>query len=177
MSTAELLANMPDDGNRYELVGGVLRMMSPAGGRHGRIAVGISILLGIHVKENDLGATFAAETGFKIATDPDTVGAPDAAFVTRAKIDSLEDDSGYLPFAPDLAVEVVSPSDSFASVEEKAFDWIDARTQLVLVVVPESRSVHAYRSRKNISVHAEGEIVDADDAVAGWKLEVSKIFH
>ena len=51
MSTAELLANMPDDGNRYELVGGVLRMLSPAGGRHGRIAVGISILLGIHVKE------------------------------------------------------------------------------------------------------------------------------
>ena len=82
-----------------------------------------------------------------------------------------------MPFAPDLAVEVVSPSDSFASVEEKAFDWIDAGTQLVLVVVPESRSVHAYRSRKNISVHAEGEIVDADDAVAGWKLEVSKIFH
>ena len=112
-----------------------------------------------------------------IRDSPDTVRAPDAAFVTQAKMDKLDDDSGYLPFAPDLAVEVVSPSDSFAAVEEKAFDWIDAGTQLVLVVVPESRSVHAYRSRKNILVHGVDELVDADDAVTGWKLDVSRIFH
>jgi len=157
MSTADSLAKMPDDGNRYELVGGELRMMTPAGGRHGRVTVRLNKLLAIHVDDNHLGATFAAETGFKIAVNPETVRAPDAAFVCQEKIDKLEDDSGYLPFAP-------------------AFGWLDAGTQLVLIVVPESKTIHSYRSRTSIIVNGVGEEIDADDVVSGWKFNVADAF-
>jgi Uma2 family endonuclease len=72
-----------------------------------------------------------------------------------------------LPFAPDLAVEVVSPYDSFASVEEKALSWLNAGTKLVLIAVPQSRSVHAYRSKTEMSIYGEGEFIEADDVVPG----------
>jgi len=176
MKTAEQLARLPDDGNRYELIDGVLSMMSPAGGRHGRIAAKINKLLAIHVDDNNLGVTFAAETGFLISTNPDTVRAPDAAFVCKKKMDQLDDDSGFLPFAPELAVEVISPNDKFAAVENKAFSWLDAGTQLVLIIEPESEAVHAYRSRSNIIVLTSGEIIDANDVVAGWTVQVKELF-
>ena len=176
MSTAELLSQLPDDGNRYELVLGELRMMSPAGGRHGRIAARINKLLTNHVDDHELGATFAAETGFRIAVDPDTVRAPDAAFVSQQKMEELDDDAGFLPFSPDLAVEVVSPSDTFSGVEEKAFSWLDAGTKIVLIVEPDSKSVHVYKSRDSISVHQTGDAVDVGDAVPSWKFRVPEIF-
>lgn len=176
VNTAEQLAQMPSDGNRYELVQGVLNMMSPAGGRHGRVTVRINKLLAIHVDDHRLGETFAAETGFLLARNPDTVRAPDAAFVGQDKMNTLEDDSGFLPFAPDLAVEVVSPNDTFADVENKAFAWLDSGTRLVLIVEPESETVHAYRSRSNIAVLKSTEVLDAMDAVPGWSVKVSEFF-
>lgn len=176
-STAEQLARLPSDGKRYELVEGVLKMMSPAGGRHGRIAGRVFKLLVNHVDEHELGYAFAAETGFMISREPDTVRAPDAAFVNRARMSEVEDDSGFLPFAPDLAVEVVSPHDSFAEVENKALSWLEAGTQLVLIVEPESETVHAYRSRSLIVVLKSTEILDASDAVDGWKVSVSDLFN
>ncbi len=151
-------------------------MMSPAGGRHGRIAGRAFKLLANHVDDKKLGVAFAAETGFRISSDPDTVRAPDAAFVCREKMDQLDDDSGFLPFAPQLAVEVVSPSDTFAAVEQKAFSWLDAGTQSVLIVEPESETLHVYRSRSNITVYQRGEVVDANDVVAGWTVSVEELF-
>ena len=177
MKTAEQLAQLPDDGNRYELVEGILKMMSPAGGRHGRIAARIGTLLGAHVHERKLGVVFAAETGFRIGENPDTVRAPDAAFVCQEKMATVEDETGFLPFAPDLAVEVISPSDAFASVEEKAFCWLDAGTQTVLIVEPESKSLHVYKSRSDIVVLQSGDEFDASDVVAGWKLKVTEVFQ
>ena len=176
MKTAEDLALISDDGNRYELIEGELKVMSPAGGRHGRIAVRINKLLAIHVDDNHLGATYAAETGFIIAVNPDTVRAPDGAFVRKEKIASLDDDSGFLPFAPDLAVEVVSPTDSFASIERKALMWLKAGTQLVLILEPESKTAHVYRSRTDIAVYGVGDIIDAADVVKDWKFAVSDVF-
>ena len=176
MITAEHLAMMSDDGNRYELIEGELKMMSPAGGRHGRIAARFNKMLAIHVDENLLGATFAAETGFRVAENPDTVRAPDGAFVRQQKMDELDDDTGFLPFAPDLAVEVVSPNDSFALVENKAFAWLDAGTRLVLILEPESKTAHTYRSRSEIRIYGNNEIVDVADVVASWQFAVSEIF-
>lgn len=176
MTSAEQLALMGDDGFRYELVNGELTMLSPAGGRHGRIAVRINKLLAIHVDDHGLGATFAAETGFKITANPDTVRAPDGAFVRQQKMESLVDDTGYLPFAPDLAVEVISLTDSFSAVENKAFAWLDAGTDLVLVIDPESKTAHLYRSRTDITVARPGEIIDASAAVPDWQFGVDEIF-
>ena len=91
-------------------------------------------------------------------------------------MDQLDNDSGFLPFAPDLAVEVVSPNDTFAAVEKKAFSWLQAGTQLVLIVEPESQTVHAYRSHSNILVMKSGEVIDANDVVVGWTAPVEKLF-
>lgn len=177
MKTAEQLAALPDDGKRYELIEGELTVMSPAGGRHGRIAVRINKLLAIHVDDNRLGATFAAETGFRIGTNPDTVRAPDGAFVSQETMDKLEDDTGYLPFAPDLAVEVVSPNDSFSSVESKAFAWLNGGSKLVLIFDPEAKTAHAYRSFSEIAIYRMGETIDAGDVVPEWQVAVSEIFE
>lgn len=81
--TADELFVMPHNGYRFELIKGELRQMPPAGSQHGRIAAKIGIRLGIFVERNDLGETYATETGFIIDTAPDTVRAPDASFVSN----------------------------------------------------------------------------------------------
>ncbi len=173
--TAEELFSMAVDGYRLELIRGNLNMMSPAGGRHGRVAYRISQLLGNHVEANHLGQIYAAETGFQIATGPDTVLAPDVAFVDRSRLIDL-DDTGYLPLAPDLVVEVLSPSDRFSRVEVKALTWLEAGTKLVLIVDPEAKLVHRYVSRQQIDIYQVGETIDCSAAVSGFDLNLSEIF-
>ncbi len=109
---------MPDDGFRYELVQGELRQMNPAGNVHGRVTMSVAWRLAHYVDENRLGTVYAAETGFRLSSNPDTVRAPDVAFVSRARVEAVGEVEGFWPEAPDLAIEVVSPGDSFAEVEE-----------------------------------------------------------
>jgi Uma2 family endonuclease len=174
--TAKQLAAMPDDGNRYELVKGELRMMSPAGGRHGRVAFNLGLMLGNHVLERQLGVVYAAETGFLIERDPDTVRAPDVAFIGSARAQEIADEVGYVPLAPDLVGEVVSPSDSFSEVEEKALRWLKCGTRMVLVLDPACRTVHVYRAADEIVVLDESASLDAGNVVPGWKLRVRDLF-
>ena len=138
------------------------------------MAVGLSLAL--HVKTNDLGIAYAAETGFRLASKPDTVRAPDAAFVRKERAGEMRKVQGYLPGAPDLAVEVVSPGDTYSEVVEKAFDWIDAGTRLVVVVDPRRRHVTLYRSRDDIRVLSESEVLDAGDVVPEWRVPVRELF-
>ena len=174
--TAEELVAMPADGKRYELVHGELRMMSPAGGQHGRIAMKIGRLLGNYVEAHQLGEVFAAETGFLLATNPDTVRAPDVAFVRADRYAQIKDVRSFLPIAPDLAVEVVSPNDSSSYVEEKANAWIRFGVPLVLVVDPANQSIRAYREQTAIDVYFAGGRIDVTDVVDGWVCEVDAIF-
>ena len=176
MITAEQLLAMPDDGHRYELIEGELHMMSPAGSRHGRITMRMGSMLEQHVRANQLGAVYAAETGFLVARNPDTVRAPDVAFVGKRKLDPTGDIDGYLPLAPDLAVEVVSPNDSSTFVEAKAQMWLEAGTAMVLVVDPATRTVRVYRTKDSIDVLTESDELDASAVVAGWKLAVGEFF-
>lgn len=176
LTTADQLAALPDDGKRYELVLGELRVMSPAGGNHGRIALRIARLLANYVEQHGMGETFAAETGFLLSTNPDTVRAPDAAFVNASAFEQLKDIRGYLPVAPDLVVEVVSPSDSFTAVEEKSRFWIDHGVRLVIVVDADNQTIRTYRDQNTISVHQSGDTVDASDVVTGWTFKVDDVW-
>jgi Uma2 family endonuclease len=174
--TADDLLAMPDDGFRYELVDGELRKMAPAGSQHGRVTHKIEIDLGRHVEANDLGVVFAAETGFRLRSAPDTVRAPDVAFVAKKRYEQVGDLPGYWPGAPDLAIEVLSPGDNYAEIEEKVFDWLDAGCRLVIVLNPRKRTATAYRSRASIRVYTDAETLDAGDAVSGWTFPVARAF-
>lgn len=174
--TAEELLRMPNDDARRELVGGEIRTMTPAGNEHGYLALRIGRMLGNHVEENDLGRTYAAETGFKIASNPDTVRAPDVAFVSRERLGEVGSVEGFWPGAPDLAVEVVSPNDTHAKVVEKSLAWLDAGCRMVLVAEPVRKVVTVYRSKEDIRILTKDETVDGADVVPGWRLPVSEIF-
>lgn len=174
--TADDLLELPDDGFRYELVRGELKKMPPAGYEHGVVAMDLALSLGQHVKVNDLGKVTAAETGFKLTSEPDTVRAPDVAFVSRERLEALGPVKGYWPGAPDLAVEVVSPGDTYSEVQGKVFEWLDAGTRLVLVLDKKKRTVTAYRSRTDIVVLRENDTLDGGDVVLGWTLALKDLF-
>lgn len=173
--TAKQLAAMPDNGRRCELVEGVLHMMSPAGGRHGRIADKLSRRIGNHVEQKKLGETFAAETGFLLQRNPDTVRAADVSFVSHERLRDLADYPGFLPMAPDLVAEVVSPNDESSKLEAKATAWLQAGVRVVLVVDPQTRSIREYRAPDNIRVYRNGA-VDLGDILPNFKLDVLELF-
>lgn len=174
--SASQLFSAPDDGNRLELVKGILIVMSPAGSEHGRIASRILIRLGTHVEANDLGETFAAETGFMIESNPDTVRAPDAAYISHARMSTVDDTSVYLPLAPDLVIEVVSSSDSSSDVEAKVEQWLGAGTLIVLVADPKNKTLRVYRTKSEILVLHSGDVFSSGEVCVGWTLAVDDVF-
>ena len=161
--TAEELFELLEDGSRYELVEGELIPMTPAGARHGAIAFRIAHLLAEFVEAHDLGVGGAAEPGFILQRNPDVVRAPDVSFVAQARIPATGIPTSYWPFAPDLAVEVVSPSDRLSDVHTKLADYFSAGTRLVWVIEPETRVVYAYRSPHDLQVIGEDGALDGGD--------------
>lgn len=175
--TAEDLLRMPDDGFRYELLRGELKKMAPASHEHGRIAINISTPLDQHARANKLGRVYAAETGFKITSNPDTVRAPDVAFVSGQRLEQAGSVKGYWPGAPDLVVEIISPGDIYTEVEEKVFDWLEAGTRMVVVVNPRKRVVTVYRSLTDIVILTERDALEGSDVMVGWSIAVKDIFE
>lgn len=175
--TADDLAKQPNDGARYELVKGGLRKMPPAGFEHGICAAEIGSRLNVHVKTHQLGYVCGAETGFKIAQNPDTVRAPDAAFVSQASIEHQGIVRGYWEGAPDLAVEVISPGDTYAEVAEKVEEWLTAGCTMVWVINPRRETVEVYRTNKDFTVLRGTDILDGADVVEGFQCQVQDIFN
>ena len=150
--------------------------MSPAGHRHGRLVINMTTPLDQYVRTHDLGCVYAAETGFQLTTDPDTVRAADVAFIQQDRVSEVGDTDGFWPGAPDLAVEVVSPNDLYTEIEEKVIDWLDAGTRMVVIVNPRKRIVTTYRSRSEITILTDGDTLDGADIIPGWRLAVEEIF-
>jgi Uma2 family endonuclease len=176
VKSADQLYELPDDGNRYELIKGDLIMMSPAGSEHGWIAGRIFVRLATHVENLDLGRAYAAETGFKISESPDTVRAPDACFVSHERLNTVVETRSYLPLAPDLVVEVVSPNDTSTDVEAKAEQWLEAGSRVVLVADPGNQTLRVYKSKAQIEVFHSGEEFSSGDVCDDWKISVNEIF-
>jgi len=167
---------MPDDSVRRELVCGELRVMVPPGAEHGLVAAAVGGLLFAHVRQTGSGVTFAAETGFVLARDPDTVRAPDAAFVSKERVEAVGRTAKYWPGAPDFAVEVVSPDDSFHEVQDKALEWLTAGTVAVLVLDPPKRTATVYRAHGDAHVYRADDTLDLSDAVPGFHVAVAELF-
>ncbi len=142
--------------------------------QHGRIAAELSYRLTAFAKARDLGRVYAAETGFKLAHDPDTVRAADISFVARQRLLAAEPE-GYAELAPDLVVEVLSPGDRPGQVLAKVADWLDAGTRLVWVVDPRRRQVRVYRQDGSESLIVEGTEMEGEDVLPGFALPVETI--
>lgn len=173
--TADELLAMPDDGLRRELIEGEVFVTPPPGEEHAVIAAEILISLGNHVRVARLGRVHT-EGGFRVASAPDTVMAPDVAFVSRERIEQAAIGRGYRAGPPDLAVEVVSPGDSFVEVEAKVARWLAAGCRMVVVVNPARRAATVYRSRDDITLLTEGDVLDGGEVVPGWKLPLRELF-
>jgi len=172
--TADDLLRLSADGGRYELVAGELRTMSPSGEVHGGIAATFTTYLNVYVLAHRLGRVFAAETGFLLATDPDTVLAPDVAFVRAERLGVAS--SGFHRGAPDLAVEIVSPNDRYTEVDDKVATWLACGTRMVVVVNPRRRSLAVHRSAVAVRHLTVEDRLDGEDVVPGWTLAVRDLF-
>ncbi|HKZ81284.1 MAG TPA: Uma2 family endonuclease, partial [Pyrinomonadaceae bacterium] len=176
LMTAEELLRLPRGQFRYELINGELKKMSPTGHEHGRITMRLAAPLAQYVKAAQLGEVYAAETGFKLRTDPDTVRAPDVAFICKQRVVEVGSTKGYWHGAPDLAVEVLSPDDRAAKVKDKVSDWLLAGAKQVWVVSPKLRRITVYRSMTDITVLTEKETLHSADLIPGFTLPLREIF-
>ena len=174
--TADELIRLPDDGMRHELVKGELRTMPPAGGEHGEIAFHIGTVFSSHVRARDLGHLFAAETGFRIGRNPDTVRAPDVAFVAKGRLPGGRSPRNYPELAPDLVVEVMSPWDTAREINEKARDWLRAGVRAVVVVYPRTQSVRVHRSGDDVRLLGVADELDLVDVLPGFRCAVGELF-
>ena len=174
--TAEELIRLPDDNCRYALVGGELQRMNPAGFEHGAVIVNLTIPLGQHVKAHRLGVVCGAETGFVLARNPDTVLAPDIAFVRRDRVPATGRPTFFWEGAPDLAVEVTSPGDSRPEVARKVEAWLSAGTLVVWVVDPKRASVAIHEPGCAVRRLGESDTLDGAPLLPGFSLPVREIF-
>lgn len=174
MTADELFRDPPRE--RCELLKGELQIMSSAGGEHGWIIVAITSALAVFVKENQLGYVFGAETGFIIERDPGTVRAPDVAYVRTGRFTGRPTPK-FIPFAPDLAVEVLSPNDTAAEVQEKVEAWLNAGTQAVWVVDPKRQTALICRQSDNAVISQRVEELSDDSLLPGFRLSVASLFE
>ena len=177
LMTAGELMDLPDDGKLHELSRGMLVCMSPSSYGPGRIAGRIMTRLFPFVEDHQLGECGSADTGFRLTTDPDTVRAPDAWFIRAERAPGGEEPEGFFPGPPDLAVEVVSPSDRFRDVIAKVRDYLDAGTPLTWYFDPESRTVAVFRPGQPVRFLDADDVLDGEDVLPGFRLPLSDIFR
>src|SRR5215212_8112943 len=165
--TADELLRLPDDGMRHELVQGELRTMPPGGWEHGQESSKLDRSLGNYVEAHELGEVATNEPGFLLATNPDTVRAPDVAFVRRGRLPTGVARRGYFNGAPDLAIEVISPNDLYTEVDEKVAEWLEHGTRMVLVVNRCRRTVAVHRPGRDVGILGIQDTLDGEDVVPG----------
>lgn len=173
MSAEELLHNdVPHKST--ELVRGVLVVREPPGSWHGRLAARLLFRLGQHAYAHGAGELFGQDTGFLIERDPDTVRAPDVAFVSTARMPEVGR-RGYSPIAPDLVVEILSPSDRPSAVLEKVADWLEAGTRLVWVLDPERGIARVHRADGTIDIVRLDGALDGEDVLPGFSCALGEV--
>lgn len=173
LTAEELLrTHVPD--KQVELVRGILVVREPPGYRHGDVTARLTKVLMDVVDARGLGRVLAAETGFKLSADPDTVRAPDVAFVSRER---LPDPApfGYLALAPDLVIEVLSPGDRPGETLAKVGDWLNAGSRLVWVVDPGRRQARVYRQDGSETLLTESDVLNGEDVVPGFECQLGAV--
>ena len=171
--TDEELMQLPRDGRKYELVDGEIQV-SPAGARHGRIAVKLASRLDAFVTEHRLGHVFESSTGFRLPSG--NLRCPDVSFVATGRFPKEQLPEGFVEFAPDLVVEVLSPDDRPRQVMDKVGEYLEAGTRLVWVIAPRPGRATVYRSLTDVSdLRLPDGVLDGEDVVPGFRCPLSAI--
>lgn len=179
--TAEQLSSLHMPNMRTELVRGRLVVSEPPGFLHGDITVRVAAALATFVREaaransTPLGRVVGGDPGFLIQRNPDTVRAPDVAFVRQDRMPTVVP-VGFAPFAPNLAVEVLSPSDRAGEVLAKGADWLNAGAELVWVIDPERRVARVYRADGSETVLRASESLEGEGVLPGFTLRLIELF-
>ena len=177
LMTAEELMELPrGEGFRYELINGELEKTMSAGFPHGRITMRLAGPLSEFIWTHDLGEIFAAETGYQLTFGPDTVLAPDISFVSKERLDHVGETERFWPGAPDLVVEVLSPSDRTSKVNRKTLRWLGYGAKQVWIVSQKDRTVKVYRSPEDVTTFAGSDYLEAQDLLPGFRLSLDWIF-
>ena len=177
LTTAEELARMPSEDAHVELVKGVIVRTALACYEHSRIAGNLVIFLGAFLAQNPVGELLVAAGGFVLARNPDTVRAPDAAFVTHKRAGAQAHRPGFFQGAPDLAVEVVSPGDTAVEVEAKVLEYLQAGARLVWVLYPDTRTVKVHAADRTVRWLGPGDTLTGDDLLPGFTLPLDRLFE
>jgi Uma2 family endonuclease len=172
--TIEDLLRLPDDGQFHELDEGRLVCMPPAAFVSSQVALLLVIRLGSYVLQHGLGILAGADGGVVLGRNPDTVRAPDISFIRAERV--VDTGRGYFEGAPDLAVEVLSPSDRYSAVSRKVSQYLAAGTRLVWVVDPFNRTVAVYRPGREVIELPEDGTLDGEDVVPGFRLALTEIW-
>lgn len=175
--TAEDLPYLAPEEGLCELVAGEIVREPAPGEEHGWVAGSLLVHLGRFVLEHRLGRIYAAETGFVLARGPDTVRAPDAAFVSAERLAAAACRGPYFEGAPDLAVEVLSPGNAPAAMAAKVRDFLAAGARAVWVVDPSRQEVTVHRSDRPPETLSRKDTLDGAPAVPGFRLPVREIFE
>jgi Uma2 family endonuclease len=177
MMTADEFLAFPLPDAKGELVRGELRVTPPAGGPHGVTSANLVGMLWAHVKQHSLGRVFADATGYELIPLPHTVRVPDLSFVRTERLPARGVVPGLMKMAPDLAVEVLSPSETASEWEEKLDDYLSAGTAAIWVVDPMRRTVMIVSADAPVRWLREGDTLDGGGVVPGFTCAVSDIFE
>jgi Uma2 family endonuclease len=173
--TVEDLQALPDDGYAYEIVNGELLRMTPPGWEHGDFMLALGGELRRYVMAQRLGRVSGGDPGHILARKPDTVVGPDIAFIRSDRL-PLER-RGWLEIAPDLAVEVISPNDTFSEVMDKVASYLNAGVRLVWLVDPLRRRVLVHAQDRPPRELGEHDVLDGEDVVPGFQMPVAELFQ
>jgi Uma2 family endonuclease len=176
--TAQDLWRLGEGDVRRELVNGEVIEMPPVGGTHGRTSIRIGRRLDEHVERQADGEVVGGDVGFilQLANDPERVRAPDVAFVSRERLPEGRLPEKFIIGAPDLAVEILSPSDNPVEVQQKVRDYLEAGSRLVWIVAPAARTVTVYRPDGSARLLREHETLEGEDVLPGLSIPLAEVF-
>jgi len=174
--TAEDLEQVRLPDKRTELVNGRLVVREPPSTEHGRIQANLAYFIADHVRRNGLGVVFGQDTGFKIASKPDTVRGPDLAFVSRERAGELPR-RGYAALAPDFVAEILSPDDRPGEYLAKVAQWLEAGTRLIWVIDPQRAQARVYRPDGSLAIIDEDALLDGEAVLPGFSCLLSEVLR